>query len=545
MVKTSARSMKAIAVVALSFLFAGVGATAASADQPDFICPDGVGGWVKTEPVDLLSTTATAPSGKLIAEVCYKAGDNNAFFNVNPPASSVTITSTLLNNGGQIAEISHYSLRLVDKVDPAAVTPVFPDPTPPTCDTDGSLPETPSTLGIVYSWDGNTLKAEPASDDYVFTEGAETSRTYGDLSATGDCPIDDADKISFCHATASDSNPYEYITTSKAAFYNAGHIDGHIDGSALLLDIYPAGTYGDQSWEARGDQSLLAAEAECVVPDVPEAVTPEFPDPTPPTCDTDGSLPETPSTLGVVYSWDGNTLKAALASDDYVFTEGAQTSRTYVLGSAIGYQSTDEEEPCYVEAPVEVAPVFPDPTPPTCDTDGSLPETPSTLGVVYSWDGNTLMAEPASDDYVFADDAQTSRDYGDLSATDDCPIDIELAEVEYAPTWTPICLPNNDKVDFPDPEVAGVTYTDTGWVLGQRTITASADEGYTLLGETSWTFTDTPAAECPDETGFSGTPKGELAYSGPSSSTNGLTALAIFLMATGTMLVGLKTRAVK
>jgi len=90
-----------------------------------------------------------------------------------------------------------------------------------------------------------------------------------------------------------------------------------------------------------------------------------------------------------------------------------------------------------------------------------------------------------------------------------------------------------------------VTYTDTGWVLGQRTITASADEGYTLLGETSWTFTDTPAAECPDETGFSGTPKGELAYTGALSSTHGLTALAIFLMATGTMLVGLKTRAVK
>ncbi|WP_291381506.1 hypothetical protein, partial [Demequina sp.] len=124
-----------------------------------------------------------------------------------------------------------------------------------------------------------------------------------------------------------------------------------------------------------------------------------------------------------------------------------------------------------------------------------------------------------------------------------CPVDIELAEVEYAPTWTPICLPNNDTVDFPD--VAGVTYTDTGWVGGQRTITAAADEGYTLGGETSWTFTDTPAAECPDEQGDSFQPPSELAYTGASSSTNGLTALAIFLMASGTVLVGLRTRSVR
>jgi len=193
-------------------------------------------------------------------------------------------------------------------------------------------------------------------------------------------------------------------------------------------------------------------------------------------------------------------------------------------------------------------------------------EKPDDIVVVGEWvDGEyecdatevATTRETSTTTYTLVDDewvAQTpvvtvensSRELtADEMAANVCPVDIELAEVEYAPTWTPICLPNNDTVDFPDPEVAGVTYTDTGWVLGQRTITASADEGYTLLGETSWTFTDTPAAECPDETGFSGTPKGELAYTGALSSTHGLTALAIFLMATGTMLVGLKTRAVK
>lgn len=62
---------------------------------------------------------------------------------------------------------------------PIEATPVLPDPTLPTCDEDGSLPDKPDTEGVVYSWseDGLTLNAEPA-EGYKFAEGEVTSRTY-------------------------------------------------------------------------------------------------------------------------------------------------------------------------------------------------------------------------------------------------------------------------------------------------------------------------------------------------------------------------------
>ena len=113
-----------------------------------------------------------------------------------------------------------------------------------------------------------------------------------------------------------------------------------------------------------------------------------------------------------------------------------------------------------------------------------------------------------------------------------------------APTVDPLCGPNNDAVTIP--EVEGVIYADGGWVDGERTITAAADEGYDLVvgADAEWTFTDVPVAACPDEgPAFSYTPTEELAYTGASSSTGGLAALAILLMAAGAALVARKARA--
>ncbi len=61
------------------------------------------------------------------------------------------------------------------------------------------------------------------------------------------------------------------------------------------------------------------------------------------------------------------------------------------------------------------------------------------------------------------------------------------------PTVTPVCGPNNDTVTLPD--TAHVTYSQTGWVDGKNTVTATVDEGYYISGtegETTmeWTFTD-------------------------------------------------------
>ena len=72
-----------------------------------------------------------------------------------------------------------------------------------------------------------------------------------------------ADKIEFCHYAGSNDNGgsgnYVLIETSKAAFYNAGHVDH-------TTDIFPAGTYKGQSWPAQGDQSLIAAGCDSTDP---------------------------------------------------------------------------------------------------------------------------------------------------------------------------------------------------------------------------------------------------------------------------------------
>lgn len=92
----------------------------------------------------------------------------------------------------------------------------------------------------------------------------------GAASATGDDPSADNKKVSFCHATSSETNPYVFIETSVMAFYNAGHIDH--EG-----DIWEAFSYVDNKGEtvnvpAQGDTSLLAFE-DCQEPKVNEQVT--------------------------------------------------------------------------------------------------------------------------------------------------------------------------------------------------------------------------------------------------------------------------------
>ena len=81
----------------------------------------------------------------------------------------------------------------------------------------------------------------------------------------------DSGKITLCHATGSDTNPYVKIVVSTAAFYNSGHV-------AHIGDIFPAGSHKGQAWEAQGDQSILAAK--CVVP-APEPTPSESATPTP------------------------------------------------------------------------------------------------------------------------------------------------------------------------------------------------------------------------------------------------------------------------
>ena len=95
----------------------------------------------------------------------------------------------------------------------------------------------------------------------------------GPAAATGGDQPAENKKVTVCHATASDTNPYVKITVSVASFYNAGHID-HEQGGRK--DIYESFTYTTKGGETvtypgKGDQSLLAFE-NCQKPKVDEEI---------------------------------------------------------------------------------------------------------------------------------------------------------------------------------------------------------------------------------------------------------------------------------
>jgi hypothetical protein len=162
-------------------------------------------------------------------------------------------------------------------------------------------------------------------------------------------------KITFCHATGSDSNPYVLITTSVAAFYNAGHLDHQNDE-----DIFPAGSFKNQSWEAQGDQSLIATGCDSTPeePEEPLVVTPLVPTFTD-LCGPDNEALVTPVQDGVVFDVTEEpvgtfTVVAYPADDTYVIAEGAVSTWTFVANDAA----------CPTETPTTpvVTPEVPTPT---------------------------------------------------------------------------------------------------------------------------------------------------------------------------------------
>jgi hypothetical protein len=94
----------------------------------------------------------------------------------------------------------------------------------------------------------------------------------GTASATGghgDPPAENK-KVTLCHATGSQTNPYTKITVSVSAFYQAGHVNHN-------GDIWEAFSYTTKSGQvvnvpARGDTSLLAFE-DCKKPKTDEKIT--------------------------------------------------------------------------------------------------------------------------------------------------------------------------------------------------------------------------------------------------------------------------------
>ncbi len=313
--------------------------------------------------------------------------------------------------------------------------------------------------------------------------------------------------------TWDDSNPNIMIATAKSGFVFAGD-------KAEATHEYgaPASATGYQSEDP---------QAPCYV-EVTDKTVSADPPTVVPMCGPNNDTVTAANTEGVSYSvgeWNnGELIVTATASNGYELV--GDTSFT-VMDDNVACPEGVTDAAVSADPPTVV---------PMCGPNNDTVTAATTEGVTYTvgtWSGNELIVTAtANEGYEILGDTS-------FTVTDDnvaCPEGItEVAPTD--PTVVPVCGPNNDTVTATNTEA--VSYTVGTWSGNKLTVTATANEGFSLTGDTSWEYTDTPVAGCPDEGPvFSHTPDGgELAFTGAPSNTNGLVALALFLMASGTALV--------
>ena len=310
-------------------------------------------------------------------------------------------------------------------------------------------------------------------------------------------------KIPFCHATSSDTNPYRLIDTDDDSKVKKGHGDhtGPIWNPTLNApdkwgDIIPAFDYYDDDGDLQHFDGLnYNAEGKQVLADgcTFQIAVPVKPVPTPPTCSADGSL-----TLhdGENYTWT--------SVDDVQITKPpAQLTvgtHTVTASANIGFFFTNGKKTVSYDVVVEgatndckVTLVAPTVTQPKCteqgtSSPGSFTLPADTADVTYSRDGMVVTATTHVPNKFSATDGWDIAANG-LSATytvtyvpaGDCLTEV----IPVAPDVTPsICTgpgTHSDPVITPA-DTVGITYSVDGTV-----VTATPNTGYELGTAAGWT----------------------------------------------------------
>ncbi|MGZ5369449.1 MAG: LPXTG cell wall anchor domain-containing protein, partial [Aeromicrobium sp.] len=106
------------------------------------------------------------------------------------------------------------------------------------------------TISAAGAYNGHYL--DHADDD--IPEFTYKGVTYGPQDGSVDCdsePPPDG-KVTLCHATGSDSNPFELITVSVEGAFN-GHLgQGHQNGEDIIPPFVFEGTEYSQNWDEEG-----------------------------------------------------------------------------------------------------------------------------------------------------------------------------------------------------------------------------------------------------------------------------------------------------
>ncbi len=226
--------------------------------------------------------------------------------------------------------------------------------------------------------------------------------------------------------------------------------------------------------------------SECPAPQRPTEVTPTAPTFQDPTCDA-GAAVDLPTVAGVTYSIEG-----AVAPGHKV-TVKATAQEGYVLVGTHEWQHTFGDVPDNCTALIEATPAAPTFQDPTCDL-GAAVGLPTVKGVTYSIEGavapgrKVVVKATAEEGYVLVGTHEWQHTFGNMP--DNCtPPPGPAIEVTPGVTFQdPTCDVGAAVIPT---ATTGLTYTIEGKVgPGEKvTVSASANDGYTIRGNNEWEHT--------------------------------------------------------
>ncbi|WP_216648855.1 hypothetical protein [Agromyces agglutinans] len=447
---------------------------------------------------DHKSIVVTAPDGKLIAEVCVKAGSANQgngpeTTTYNPPVKSVTISHT----SGK--DISHYSVRYVDESghdwEYAA----------PTCealtvDYPGNLPAgqavdvnvritadgTPVTLNFRNA-DGSTYSGtkvftfadhadwpDPHAWTVEWVQVAGTNYHWQGQIECGDDVVPVPAKPAFSDTCGPDNEVLAPLVDTDSVRWERVDAPDSITVTAFAKDgfVFPGGA------TSYAFPPFAVDDEPCPPKEVAVPVKPAFSDTCGPDNDVLAPLVDTASVRWQRVDAPDSITVTAFAKDGFVFPGGA-TSYAFPPFAI-------DDEPCppkQVEVPVK--PAFSDTCGPDNEVLAPLVETTSVRWERVDAPGSITVTAVAKDGFVFPGGA-TSHAFPPF-AIDDEPCPPKQVAVPVKPAFSDTCGPDNE-VLAPLVETTSVRWQRVD-APGSITVTAFAKDGFVFPGgATSHTF---------------------------------------------------------
>ncbi|MEF3404279.1 hypothetical protein [Agromyces sp. CCNWLW203] len=427
-------------------------------ELPDKVCDPLDTGHLKAG--NKTSLEITAPDGKLIAEVCVKAGSVNngngpEYTTVTPPSKTYTIS----HSSGK--EISHYSVRYVEvpKTVPVPAQPEKQD----FCGTVNDRIVAPADT-VDVEWEigeiveGTAEAVATTTGGKKFADGT-TSKVFAFTFTDEPCVITVEAVPSVTDTCGPDNEAVTLPANTDKVVWTSAKAGSVVTVTATAQKgfIFAEGLV--KTW------TFDVSDFPCIIEIVDE---PTFED----TCGPDNEVLEVPENTDAI-TWTSQEVDGVIT-----VTATATPGNTFPGSTTKTWTFTVDDEPCVIET--DEKPTFED----KCGPDNEVLEIPESTDAI-TWtseevDGVITVTATAKKGSTFPTGATKTWTF----KVDDGPCLIELVG---APTFEDWCGPENEKLVVP--QSTDTTLWTSERANGVITVTASAKPGYAFAkGPFTWKY---------------------------------------------------------